>query len=331
MATESGGYLATSVAIADVNGDGKPDLVVANYCATAACSSTGSVGVLLGNGDGTFQTAVTYDSGGFLAVSLALADVNGDGRLDVVVAHYCLTTSCDGAPGGVGVLIGDGDGTFQSPTSYSSGGGLAVSVAVADLTANGRVDIVVANQCVIACGTKDIVGGVGILLGNGDGTFQSAVSYDSGGAVATVAHRRLESPVTVAQQHAKRPVAIPIAQALIGHDQIRISVAIDIRDGHRFGVVVRSVGSRRRKAQARRKLQARLGRRLLRAKDRGQRVGRRDSIRPLCCETDGEHENGRRADEAKNLNTASNRIAKYEISAMGRDARRARSGLHCED
>jgi hypothetical protein len=52
----SGGYLAYSVAVADVNGDGKPDVVVANYCADFNCRTNGSVGVLLGNGDGTFQS-----------------------------------------------------------------------------------------------------------------------------------------------------------------------------------------------------------------------------------------------------------------------------------
>ncbi len=45
------------------------------------------MGVLLGNGDGTFQTAVTYDSGGYAANSVAVADVNGDGKPDLLVAN----------------------------------------------------------------------------------------------------------------------------------------------------------------------------------------------------------------------------------------------------
>lgn len=62
---DSGGYTATSIAVADLNGDGKLDLVVGNRCADSGCAGGhSSVSVLLGNGDGTFQTAVSYDSAG---------------------------------------------------------------------------------------------------------------------------------------------------------------------------------------------------------------------------------------------------------------------------
>src|ERR1035438_4726745 len=67
----SGGVRAWSVAVADVNGDGKPDLLGANGCAISGCANS-SVGVLLGNGDGTFQTVVTYGSGGYGATSVAV-------------------------------------------------------------------------------------------------------------------------------------------------------------------------------------------------------------------------------------------------------------------
>src|SRR5580693_4623455 len=90
----SGGEEATSVAVADVNGDGKPDLVVANSCPpnSSTCPSPtdeGSVGVLLGNGDGTFRPPVVYDSGGVLATWVAVADVNGDGKPDLLVTNLC--------------------------------------------------------------------------------------------------------------------------------------------------------------------------------------------------------------------------------------------------
>jgi hypothetical protein len=157
----SGGDNAESVAVADVNGDGIPDLLVANECAgDCEFDERGAVGVLLGNGDGTFQAAVSYDTGGFLANSVAVGDVNGDGKPDLVVANQ----------NSVGVLLGNGDGTFQPALSYGSGG---LSVAVADVNGDGKPDLVVAG-----------CGGVCILLGNGDGTFKPAVSYNPGGSIA---------------------------------------------------------------------------------------------------------------------------------------------------
>ena len=69
------------------------------------------MGVFLGNGDGTFRAAVTYDSGGMTADSVAVADVNGDGKPDLLVANFYDPSK---ASGSVGVLLGKGDGTFQS-------------------------------------------------------------------------------------------------------------------------------------------------------------------------------------------------------------------------
>ena len=96
----SGGTVIYSVAVADVNGDGKPDLVVANGNLD---NGDGSVGVLLGNGDGTFQPVVTYDSGAAVADFVVIADVNGDGKPDIVVAN---AGADNGADGSAGVLLG---------------------------------------------------------------------------------------------------------------------------------------------------------------------------------------------------------------------------------
>jgi hypothetical protein len=167
----SGPFWPVSIVIADVNGDHKPDLVVAN-------GGSGTVGVLLGNGDGTFQPAVTYGSGGMFPVSVAVADVNGDGKPDLFVANECADSSCDGS---VGVLLGNGDGTFRVAVTYSSGGVYGLSVAVADVNGDGKSDLLVANGCanLDLCGRE---GGVAVLLGNGDGTFRAATKYLSGGA-----------------------------------------------------------------------------------------------------------------------------------------------------
>src|SRR6266704_3113392 len=176
----SGGYSDNSVAVADVNGDGKLDLLVANFCTATPCGGDGTVGVLLGNGDGTFQPAVTYDSGGQNAVSIAVADVNSDGKPDAVVTDNCVTSTCDA--GAVGVLLGNGDGTFQAAVNYTSGGLSPSSVVVGDVNGDGKPDLLVGN---IYMGNGNYSrGSVGLLLGNGDGTFLGPVSFDSGGEYA---------------------------------------------------------------------------------------------------------------------------------------------------
>ena len=179
----TGGAYPYSVAVADVNGDCKPDLVVANQCANNSgnCGNgdNGIVGVLLGNGDGTFQTAVAYSSGGYGALSVAVADVNGDGKPDLVVANQCADSTC-ATNGTVAVLLGNGDGTFQTAVAYSSGGYIPVSVVVADVNGDGKPDLLVGNQCE-SNSTCANGGMVGVLLGKGDGTFQSSVSYGAGG------------------------------------------------------------------------------------------------------------------------------------------------------
>jgi len=153
------GYLY-SIAVADLKGDGKLDLLVA----------TGDVDVLLGNGDGTFQPAqvITSDTSG--AISIAAADVNGDGKLDLVVANFA-----DLPPGTVSVFLGNSDGTFQSPQTFDSGGIYLTAVAVADVNGDGKPDVLVTEAL------RDEAGLLGVLLGNGDGTFQAPTTKGSGG------------------------------------------------------------------------------------------------------------------------------------------------------
>ena len=141
-------------AVGDFNGDGKPDLVVAN-------EGSNNVSVLLGNGDGSFKTAANFatDLG---PLWVAVSDFNGDGYADLVAANA--------AAGSVSVFLGNGDGTFQPPVNYAAGIN-PQSVAVADLNGDGSADIVVADA-----GSNSI----SVLLGNGAGTFQPALTYAAG-------------------------------------------------------------------------------------------------------------------------------------------------------
>jgi len=162
----SGAGAGQWVTVADVNKDGKPDVIVANY----GIGSGGVVGVLLGNGNGTFQTAVTYTVGTLGADAIAVADLNGDGWPDLVVG-----TSDGFGPNNVYVLLNKGDGTFLPAVSYSSVGFNVFSVAVTDVDGDGKLDLVALNEC---NGGSCPYSSIAVLLGNGDGTFRSAVTYD---------------------------------------------------------------------------------------------------------------------------------------------------------
>jgi hypothetical protein len=175
----SSGISALSVAVADVNRDGHPDVVVANQCSDDTCTSS-DVAVLLNNGSGIFAAAAPYDSGGLFSDSVAIGDVNRDGKPDIIVANSSASSTVD--DGNVGVLLGNGDGTFKTAVAYLSGAFGAASVAVSDVNGDGILDLVVGNcsgtasSCVGA-----LPGDVGVLLGKGDGTFQTAVTYAPGG------------------------------------------------------------------------------------------------------------------------------------------------------
>jgi uncharacterized membrane protein len=173
------GYNPYSVAIADLNGDGKLDVVVANESQSKNYPE-GSISVMLGKGDGTFHAPVNYSSGGEGAFSISVADVNGDGKLDLVVANGCLGSNC--STGSVGVLFGKGSGTFKKVVTYGSGAASVFGsrVAIGDLNGDGKLDLAVATTG-LGCGSGCPKGLVGVLLGNGDGTFKKAKTYGTGG------------------------------------------------------------------------------------------------------------------------------------------------------
>jgi hypothetical protein len=146
------GSMPWSVALGDVNGDGRLDIVTAN-------SSDNTVSVLLGDGAGRFEAAPTAPFNvGPGPNAVALGDVNGDGKLDLVTANVGGNT--------VTVLLGDGAGGFAAAAgSPFAVGGAPPDLALGDFNGDGKLDIVTANS-----------GGntVSLLLGNGSGGFAAA-------------------------------------------------------------------------------------------------------------------------------------------------------------
>ncbi|HLJ94689.1 MAG TPA: VCBS repeat-containing protein, partial [Gemmataceae bacterium] len=157
------GIGSTSVAVGDFNGDGIPDIALANY-GSPPDYADGGVAILLGNGDGTFQAPCTYDFG-TPALSVAIGDFNGDSKLDVV------TTNQNGT---ISVLLGNGDGAFQTAKSFSVARFSLGSVAVGDFNGDSILDLVVTRP----------LDGISVLLGNGDGTFQTPQNYATGSSLA---------------------------------------------------------------------------------------------------------------------------------------------------
>ena len=150
------GSLPESVVVADFNGDGRPDIAVANQ-------SSNYLSVLLQNSDATFQPAVNYPVGNG-PVSLQAGDFNKDGKMDLVVFNQT-----DNA---ISVLLGSGDGTFQAQVVTALAGTPLPYMVAGDFSGDGKTDVAIAEP-LAQVGTY----GVAILLGMGDGTFQSPVTY----------------------------------------------------------------------------------------------------------------------------------------------------------
>ncbi len=147
------------LAVADFNNDRNLDVVVTGYFGTGD-----SIGVLLGNGNGTLQDSITQDIE-YVPATVAAGDLNGDGKMDAVLGYDL---------GGVAVFLGNGDGTLHPPVNYDTTGIGNGKVVVSDLNLDGKLDVAVPSA---GLGSAE---GFDVLWGNGDGTLQAAQFFSVG-------------------------------------------------------------------------------------------------------------------------------------------------------
>lgn len=153
-----------SLATADVNGDGIPDLV--------SVQIFGKVSVLLGAGDGTFRSSFQFTVTTGLPYAAVFGDFNGDGKPDLAVVSSGYTP---GTAGELDILLGNGDGTFQAPTSTALPIG-AFNLGVGDFNHDGTLDV----AALVSQQGGGVSDSVVIVLGKGDGTFTSGATYPVG-------------------------------------------------------------------------------------------------------------------------------------------------------
>ena len=151
--------------VGDFNGDGKLDLITRGKT---------HFSLFLGNGDGTFHHSRDYPYVD-LAAQMVAGDFNNDGKLDLLLYEAPIFGTNMGFA--VNVLLGNGDGTFKAPLAVASfptaagcnASGVQGDLLLSDFNADGKLDLAFCNQTQI-----------GVMMGNGDGTFQQAVFYNAG-------------------------------------------------------------------------------------------------------------------------------------------------------
>ena len=144
-----------SLAVADVNGDGKLDVVRAGFESSSA--TKGQLSVLLGDGAGGFGAPKLSQTDGHYN-DIALADFNGDGKLDIAASSET----------GVWVIQGDGTGSFGGEVRYQTAGSFLSAIKVADFNGDGKSDVVT---------TKPNSDSVSVLLNNGGGLFNTVKEF----------------------------------------------------------------------------------------------------------------------------------------------------------
>ncbi len=148
--------------MADVDGDGVPDLITVNQ-------GSNTFSVLLGNGDGTFKDSLDFVAGD-APLAAAAGDFDGDGHVDLAIINFSSQT--------ISVPLGRGDGTFKAARSYAADL-VPLAIASGDLNGDKRPDLVVVNYCGLdsLCGKG---GTVAIFLANEAGGYRLSSTYTLG-------------------------------------------------------------------------------------------------------------------------------------------------------
>jgi hypothetical protein len=151
-----------SISVGDFNNDNNPDIVTGGR-------GDGNISLLLGNGTTSFQPPILIQTEVSFPAPQAVGDFNGDGNQDLVVG------SNEGLEDEIAVLLGNGDGSFGSPSKFTTGGGS--SVAVGDFDSDGNLDIVAASS---------IDDNVTVLSGDGNGGFAEAGQFNVGNGPTSI-------------------------------------------------------------------------------------------------------------------------------------------------
>jgi hypothetical protein len=204
--------LTNNLAIGDLNGDGFPDVVVSG---SDPVTGVAAIGVMLGKGDGTFESTAVFPSGSGDAFSLTVTgDFNGDGKIDVAL----LTRS-----GVITVDPGKGDGTFGSPIRGGNANTRPGCVAAADFNQDGKLDLTI---------------GTDVLLGKGDGTFHAPLPVPEGNcgvAIADLNHDGILDLIT-----GNSPSDVESIRVHLGNGTGKFDAGTHYHTGHFPGNVVKA-------------------------------------------------------------------------------------------